>query len=88
MHLTCSLLRRQTATAVPVRPSRRAAEELGAALRLLARAVAALVAGHLGPAAARLPPDWSPFACLAGERLLPLTDPSARKPGRGLLCAC
>ncbi|KAK9833546.1 hypothetical protein WJX81_004057 [Elliptochloris bilobata] len=56
---------KQTASAAPVRPSRRAAEELGAALRLLARGVAAMVAGHLGPAAARLPPDWSPFACLA-----------------------
>lgn len=59
--------RRQTASAAPARPSRRAAEELGAALRLLARAVAALVAGYLGPAALRLPPDWSPFACLAGS---------------------
>lgn len=91
-HLTCARARRQTASAVPVRPSRRAAEELGAALRLLARAVAALVAGHLGPAAARLPPDWSPFACLAGKRLLLLTDPVAHRAGRrGLrrwLCAC
>lgn len=69
-HPTLAYMRRQTASTVPVRPSRRAAEELGAALRLLARAVAALVAGHLGPAAARLPPDWSPFACLAGGRLL------------------
>lgn len=55
-----------------MRPSRRAAEELGAALRVLARAVSALVAGHLGPAALRLPPDWSPFACLAGAALLGL----------------
>ena len=73
--MSCADVHRQTASAVPVRPSRRAAEELGAALRLLARAVAALVAGHLGPAAARLPPDWSPFACLAGERLLLLRGP-------------
>lgn len=64
----------------------RAEQQLRSALHMLARGAGALVFARLGPEAPlKVPPDWSPFACLAGlckvlaaEAAGPQRPPSAR----------